>query len=66
MTLRIQNKTNSTIHINNSDDWSTPIETTGYAILLFIIILMLFFLFKHCCKNANKENKIDNINSFLL
>ena len=43
MTLRIQNKTNSTIHINNSDDWSTPIETTGYAILLFIIILMLFF-----------------------
>ena len=55
MTLRIQNKTNSTIHINNSDDWSTPIETTGYAILLFIIILMLFFAIQTLLQKCRKR-----------
>ena len=44
MTLRIQNKTNITIYTNSSNDDFTPIETTGYAILLFIAILMLFFV----------------------
>lgn len=43
MTLRIQNKTNITLYSKQTDGSLEPIETTGYAILLFITILMLFF-----------------------
>ena len=54
MTLRIQNKTNITLYSNQTNDSLEPIETTAYALLLCMGILILFYSVNCLIKNCKK------------